>query len=761
MSTPLRQISRTVLPVAFMLAVLPGAAAAHGVPGGDGSMGVPGMSEKQLRAFETATLGPQHAAEHARARRAARSHRGAAAAAAPKPRSKPYRAPHPQRTGRWGKPFRLKGVIGISAVMLRTGKVLYWSYPRNPSAPQNRNQANRYGNEADAVIWNPRNNRFKPVKPPLWDNPYDGTSKKVPANIWCAGQALLADGRVVVTGGNLTYPQFKDQSKGFYYRGLNQVYTFNPYNERWTRQPNMPHGRWYPTNLLMPDGRMVIMGGYSDEAVPKSVYNTNKSVEIFTPSRNMNGVGRLTTLKPDRNGGATVDNGVPPDGGLYPHLFWMLSGRVLVAGPDRRDSWWMPNPGTSGKLTATDAAGASRDRVWGSAVLLPRGPNGSHEVEQLGGSLYATKPDGARPPTNTTEVYNELTNRWTPGAPMKVARSHLNTVLLPDSSMVTVGGGLGNVAGPAGQWGASKTPGERKTELFDPRRNKWTLGARQTEARTYHSTAFLLPDATVVSTGDDYNGPPTKKHPQGFGTGETSDTAEIYRPPYLYTSKGRRAKRPKISRAPRNPLTWNQGFRIGTRTGRRAVLIAPSAVTHANDMNQRMVPLRVRRAGKGLNAMAPASANIALPGWYMLFVLDRHGVPSVARWVRLGLPTLQGPKVGFVRGGLNGRRGVIAGAATDLSGVKRVRVGLRAKRDRRCRWFSPKRRRFVRRRCGRTLYIPAKVRPTKNFGVFAWRVRLHKRVRRGAYTVSVRATNGRGRITTLSGAEAFGARVRR
>jgi hypothetical protein len=88
-------------------------------------------------------------------------------------------------------------------------------------------------------------------------------------------------------------------------------------------------------------------------------------------------------------------------------------------------------------------------------------------------------------------------------------------------------------------------------------------------------------------------------------------------------------------------------------------------------------------------------------------------------------------------------------------------VGLRAKRGRRCRWFSLKGRRFVRRACGRTLYVPATITPTKKLGVVAWSVRLHKRVRRGVYSVSVRTSNGRGRITTLSGDEAFGARVRR
>jgi hypothetical protein len=73
------------------------------------------------------------------------------------------------------------------------------------------------------------------------------------------------------------------------------------------------------------------------------------------------------------------------------------------------------------------------------------------------------------------------------------------------------------------------------------------------------------------------------------------------------------------------------------RPASRAVLVAPGAVTHGVDMNQRHVELAVlsRVSGNGLNVRMPASPNLAPPGWYMLFVLDSTGTPSVARWVQL------------------------------------------------------------------------------------------------------------------------------
>ena len=39
--------------------------------------------------------------------------------------------------------------------------------------------------------------------------------------------------------------------------------------------------------------------------------------------------------------------------------------------------------------------------------------------------------------------------------------------------------------------------------------------------------------------------------------------------------------------------------------------------------------------GVGLDVRAPAGPGAAPPGYYMLFVLDADGTPSVARWVRV------------------------------------------------------------------------------------------------------------------------------
>ena len=225
-------------------------------------------------------------------------------------------------------------------------------------------------------------------------------------------------------------------------------------------------------------------------------------------------------------------------------------------------------------------------------------------------------------PHRSAAIFDEARedDGWRTGPAMNTGRSHQNTVLLPDGGMVAVGGGYGDRK-PLGQWMAG--PEHRAVELYDPATGSWRLGAAQQEGRAYHSTALLLPDGRVLSAGDDINGSPN------------GDTAEIYEPPYLH-----RGPRPTITSAPEG-LMWGDDFHVGTPDAvTRAVLMAPGAVTHANDMSQRHVELDVigRAPGQGVDLRAPVGANAAPPGYYMLFVLE-NGIPSVARWVRLGVPT--------------------------------------------------------------------------------------------------------------------------
>lgn len=585
-----------------------------------GSRGVKGMSETQLRAWERTVLGPSHAAEHAtqrrsvaRVRRAMRSPafraRYARANRAARVRARKAASGPLSDVGRWTPAFDIP-VFAINAALLPTGKVLWYAYPAHP-------KAGTVWHKAWGYLWDPSKGTgdaaFTRVDPPIdTDHPHGG--ELTSANIWCSGTSLLADGRVLVSGGTLLYAG--DNGGGVtspMHAGLNKVYTFNPFDETWTEQPDMRHGRWYPSQLLMPDGRTMIVQGLDENGEG----DHNLDVEVFTPSAELNGVGTVTYA-----------GQMPYAGAFYPHLFWMPSGRGFIAGPLAEDTRYFSPFAAGAQPVWGDYAnfGWGVNRVWGNAVLEPgTATGGSTRILQLGGSPSSLNA------TNTSVRYDE--NRphegWVNAPPQNVARSHANTVLLPDGSMVTVGGGVG-YRNDALQW--SFDSDHKQVELWNPVTRTWRLGAAQNEARTYHSTALLLPDGRVLSAGDDTNGDPNTSPDHQL----RNDTAEIYEPPYLF-----KGPRPTIASAPTG-VGWNTEFTVTTGADTaannvtNAVLVAPGAATHAVDMNQRMVPLQMTGQGNGFRTFrSPPNANIALPGYYMLFLLNAEGVPSVATWVRL------------------------------------------------------------------------------------------------------------------------------
>ena len=109
-----------------------------------------------------------------------------------------------------------------------------------------------------------------------------------------------------------------------------------------------------------------------------------------------------------------------------------------------------------------------------------------------------------------------------------------------------------------------------------------------------------------------------------------------------------------------------------------AALIAPGATTHANDMNQRYISLRVTQRPGGVTLTAPASPQIATPGYYMLFLLNDQGVPSVARFIRLGFtsdpppaPTM--PSGGVVNPACINARAAVKGRTLGPARLRRTR----------------------------------------------------------------------------------------
>ena len=102
--------------------------------------------------------------------------------------------------------------------------------------------------------------------PPTIDPDGPGPQAPGPAPFFCSGLSLLPSGEVLVTGGNLVYPNTFTDDEFTFAAGIPTIFTFDPFTETWTQQPDMVDGRWYPTQILLPDGRTVVAGGYTQDA---------------------------------------------------------------------------------------------------------------------------------------------------------------------------------------------------------------------------------------------------------------------------------------------------------------------------------------------------------------------------------------------------------------------------------------------------------------------------------------------------------------
>jgi len=143
--------------------------------------------------------------------------------------------------------------------------------------------------------------------------------------------------------------------------------------------------------------------------------------------------------------------------------------------------------------------------------------------------------------------------------------------------------------------------------------------AAQAVQRTYHSTAVLLPDGRVLSSGSD-------------DLGSMQQTYEIFSPPYMFASA-----RPVITSAPAS-LTYGAQFNIVTPDAAsiaRVALVRPGATTHADDFDQRYVALKFGIRSGQLTTTAPPSGNYAPPGNYMLVIVNSRGIPSVMPFLSL------------------------------------------------------------------------------------------------------------------------------
>jgi hypothetical protein len=392
-------------------------------------------------------------------------------------------------------------------------------------------------------------------------------------DIFCAGHSFLPDGRLFVAGGHIV--------DGV---GITNSTFFDFTTNTWAPGPLMNAGRWYPTNTTLANGDVLVVSGSNSGG-----YNTLPQVYELAS-------GTWRSLS-----GAVLSQP------LYPRMLLVPDGRVIDVGPSQTTRL-LNTAGTGSWSTLTTSLWGYRD--YGTAVMYDTG-----KVLLAG---------GGNPPTNTAEVLdlNAPTPAWRYTNPMHFTRRQLNSTLLADGRVVVTGGtsspGFNDVTGAI-----------LPAEIWDPATEIWTTVASMRVPRIYHGTTVLLPDARVLSSGSG--------RPPGSGGDVDHLDAEIYSPPYLFKSDGTKARRPKITSAPTS-VTYGQQFYIATTQPakiRKVTWIRLSSTTHAFNMEQRIAVLTFAKATGGLNVTAPSNPNLSPPGYYLLFILNDLGVPSVARIVQI------------------------------------------------------------------------------------------------------------------------------
>jgi hypothetical protein len=352
----------------------------------------------------------------------------------------------------------------------------------------------------------------------------------------------------------------------------------------------MAHGRWYPTVTVLGDGRVMTFSGLDENG------NTNTTVEFYTV-----GSGWSSPF---------AAGWTPP---LYPRMHVLPSGKVFYSGSTTQSQMFDPSTQQWTNVATTRYSGT---RTYGTSVLLPLTPSNNYapKVMIMG---------GGNPSTATTELIDlsAPSPSWVFGPSMSQPRIEMNAVILPTGKVLALGGSYND---------EDTATASLNADLYDPVTNTFSSAGANAYPRLYHSVALLMPDATVWVAGG---------NPQ---RGTYEQHMEIYQPAYLFTTDASGnvilATRPTITGAP-SSINYGNTFTVQTPDAASiasAVLVRAGGVTHAFNMDQRLVGMSFTVADAGdLTLTAPPNGNIAPLGYYLLFLLNNAGVPSVARFVQL------------------------------------------------------------------------------------------------------------------------------
>ena len=413
------------------------------------------------------------------------------------------------------------------------------------------------GGGQSAQLWDPITDAFTPIP--------------VASNVHCGGHAALSDGRTIFIGG---------QTNPCCNTGIPDTNLFDPITQNWGPVADMNFARWYPTATALADGRVLATAGWI------TLGQVAETPEVYDP--------QTDTWTALTNLGTPVTTAT---GNAYIFMFLLPDGSVLKAGPDI--------------ATARIDVDAQTYIPVGDSIIDGHSAVMYRPGEIIKSGTYGDlgNPDPVHGRTVVVDM-NQTTPAWREVASMEFARSYHNLVVLPDGTVLVIGGEQTTN-------GQNVAAAVYDAELWDPNTETWSTMASMQRPRLYHSEGLLLPDGRVLALGG--NWPPYLEA-----------NAEIYSPPYLF-----KGPRPVITSAPAE-IQYGLNFFVEAPDASTIALVSLlrlGAPTHGFDQNQRFVPLTFSETADGLDVQASADSNIAPPGYYMFFIVNANGVPSVAEFV--------------------------------------------------------------------------------------------------------------------------------
>jgi hypothetical protein len=517
--------------------------------------------------------------------------------------------------------YTLKSVA-IHLALLRTGKVVLFSGDHEHIWDWNRGESS---------IWDP-------------DNPSQSDNNPIlHRNLFCSGHCLLPDGRLFVAGGqstnnHLVFVVLSALSvlpailKIFGKEAADHdIHTFDPApkKEQWHyyRRIKMPKARWYPTCVTLPDGKaMIVSGAYAHTYHSLFGGFMNTDYEIFDPSTN--------TLSKPAKFIKKID--------LYPFLQVLPGGMLFVHSKDTSYFWNIAKSKVIPNAEFhTRSKGTRTYPGMGSCVLLPLEQHqeatstalDTAKILLIGGST-SISPNKNTDATDIAEIFTvnlknpENSQGWNivPSKPIK--RFLSDSVLLPDGTVLVTNGAKKGVAD-------DNKEAVKEIEVFNPSNNSWTAIGTLQRPRLYHSSAVLLRDGRVLVAGSTgHNWIKSTLAPEDH----FEHTVEVIKPPYLREDS---INRPKMESLPLS-ITYKSSFVVTTMDNnaddiKTVSLIRLSSTTHNNNMDQRCIMLSIMdRTDKTLRLSAPNDGSWAPPGYYMLFVVNNDGIPSMGEIIQVG-----------------------------------------------------------------------------------------------------------------------------